>query len=464
MACTANIQLQLGPQLHSSRYRWPQEKLELDIPVKCPYCRGKTEAIGTWGNYPTLTGEVRRYRCKTCLRTFNPAKIPYWRDKVGEFVWKITQMVIKDRTAVNALAKMWGVPETTLRTLTSAVKDFLATNLEIIKQLQERLSVPDTVKLSALRVIFYDEGFIKLLGANGFILFTLTMDGTPINVAIEPQRDAQTIHGYFVQAITQLGGIDVIVSDGANAILAAAKALRQQLILVQHIHQGKGKRARIIKLETIPNRKALRETTVELHTGSLLANTESKIMARTKKVYPAKWASPTPTGKRIIKQKYSRKDTIKRTGVLTPVEGAGPSKKTQNRKTSFLKGHAVVLRTGFNPCEYELSFIPGESDLTATDCPPLTKLQAMLGVVQQTLPKQFISSNRAETFNALHDRYNVYLGRKSLIHANRDVRAWAAVTFFPEGCRVLLHRHQWHIPYRLLVKFLPLMISKVKMR
>lgn len=464
MTCTANIQLQLGPQLHSTQYRWPQENLELDIPVKCPYCRGKTEAISTWGSYPTSTGEVRRYRCKTCWRTFNPAKIPYWRDKVGVFVWKITQMVIKDRVAINALAKMWEVPETTLRTLTSAVKDFLATNLEIIKQLQERLSVPDTVKLSTLRVIFYDEGFIKLLGANGFILFTLTMNGTPINVAIEPQRDAQTIHGYFVQAMTQLGGIDVIVSDGGKAILAAAKALRQPLILVQHIHQGKGKRARIIKLEPIPNRKALWETTVELHTGSLLANTESKIMARTKKVYPAKWASPTPTRKRVIKQKHSQKDSIKRTGVLTPVEGAGSSKKTRQRETSFLKGHTVALRTGVNPCEYELSFIPDESDFTAADCPSLTQLQAMFGVVQQTLPKQFISSNHAETFNALHDRYNVYWGRKSLVHANRDVRAWTAVTFFPEGCRALLQRHKWRVPYRLLVHFLPLMISKVRMR
>jgi len=464
MACTANIQLQLGPQLHSSRYRWPQEKLELDIPAKCPYCRRKAEVVSTWGSYPTSTGEVRRFRCKICLRTFNPAKIPYWRDKVGVFVWKLTQMVIKDRVAINALAKMWGVPETTLRTLTSAVKDFLATNLEIVKQLQERLSVPDTVKPSTLRVIFYDEGFIKLLGANGFILFTLTMDGTPINIAIEPRRDAQTIHGYFVQAITQLGGIDVIVSDGGQAILAAAKALRQPLILVQHIHQGKGKRARLIKLEPIPNRKALQATTLELHTGSLLANTESKIMTRTKKVYPAKWASPTPTRKLVTKQNYSRKDTIKRTGVLTPVEGAGPSKKIRNRKTSFLKGHAIALQTGLNSCEYELSFIPGDSDLTATDCPSLTKLQAMLGVVQQTLPRQFISSNRAETFNALHDRYNVYWGRKSLIHANRDIRAWMAVTFFPEGCRALLHRHQWHIPYRLLVHFFPLMISKVEMR
>jgi len=73
---------------------------------------------------------------------------------------------------------------------------------------------------SDLRIIFYDEGFIKLLGANGFILFTLAADGTPINVAIEPKRDAQTIYGYFVQAMAQLGGIDVILGDGAKTIFA----------------------------------------------------------------------------------------------------------------------------------------------------------------------------------------------------------------------------------------------------
>ena len=148
MTCTTYLQMQLGPQLLSTRYEWPQEDLGLKIAVECPYCGGETEVIGTWGSYPTSTGEVRRYRCKKCKRTFNPAKIPYWRDKVEEFVWKITQMAIKDRIAVNALAKMWGVPETTLRTLVSAVKDFLASNLEIAKQLQERLSVPDTVKHS----------------------------------------------------------------------------------------------------------------------------------------------------------------------------------------------------------------------------------------------------------------------------------------------------------------------------
>lgn len=462
MSCIANLQMQLGPQLHVTQYEWPQSSFELGIIVECPYCGGKTEIIGGWGSYPTSTGDVRRYMCKNCVRTFNPAKMPYWRDRVEELVWKLTQMTIKDRVAINALAKMWGVPETTLRTLITAIKDFLATNLEIIKQLQERLSEPDTVKHSDLRIIFYDEGFIKLLGANGFILFTLAADGSPINVAIEPRRDAQTIHGYFVQAMTQLGGIDVIVGDGAKTIFAAAKALRQSLILVQHIHKGKRKRARITKLEPIVNRKALKETTIELHSGSLLPNTESKIIVRRKKVYPAKWSSPTPMKKWVERKKKPAKDDLKRMGVLTPAEGAGPLKKPRKRSSGLLKGQSVFLRTGSNPYEYELNYISEESNLSTADRPSLTELQAMLSIVQQALPRQFISSNRAEVFNALHDRYNVYWGRKSLTTANRDIRAWTAVTFFPDGSRALFRRHKWHVPYRLLVHLLPLMISKTK--
>lgn len=286
--------MQLGPQLLLSRYEWPQEDLELVIPVKCPYYLRKPEIISTWGSYLTLTGEVRRYRCKGCKRTFNPAKIPNWRNKVEELVWKLTQMTIKERIAVNTHANMWEVPETTLRTLISAIKDFLATNLEIVKHLQKRLSESDTVKHYNLRIVFYDEGFIKLLGANGFILLTLNDEGLPINVAIEPKRDVQTIHGYFIQAMTQLGGIDLIVADGVKPIFAAAKALHQPLVLAQHIHKGKGKRARITMLDPISDRKSLQEITIELHTGSLLPNTESKIIVRKQKVYPAKWVSITP--------------------------------------------------------------------------------------------------------------------------------------------------------------------------
>ena len=115
-----------------------------------------------------------------------------------------------------------------------------------------------------------------------------------------------------------------------------------------------------------------------------------------------------PRKKSPMKKKHSEKDALKRAGIFTSVEGAGSLWKRQKRKPGFLKGHVAVLRTDVNPYEYELNFIPGEADLTAADCPSLTEIQAMLGVVHQTLPKQFISSNQAEVFNALHDRYNVY--------------------------------------------------------
>jgi len=464
MSQTTSVQIQVGSQPLSERVEKDPSFFSLPIPLTCPVCERKAIEVGTWGRYRTNTGEVQRYRCKTCFKTFNPAKIPFWKKNVQELVWKVTQLTIKDKFSVNALAKMWEVPEATLRALVTAIKEFLASHLEQVKQLQERLLEPDTMETSSLRILFYDEGFLKLLGANGFIIFTLAADGTPLTVAIEPRRDAQTIYEHFMPALTQLGGIDVIIADGARAILAAAKALRQQLIVVQHIHQGKGKRARITKLEPIPNKKALWETTIELHTGSLLSNIESKLVTRKKKIYPAKWSTPVLKNKKAPRKNNTSHSSSQRTSILTPVEGAGSGNTGRKRKTCLLKGHTAVLQTGKQSYELELNFIPGESDITAPDCPSLPEVHSLLVRVQQALPHQFINSNRAEVFNALHDRYNVYWGRKSLVHANRDLLAWIAVTFFPDGSRALLRRHQWHIPYRLLFRLWPLMISNVQMR
>jgi hypothetical protein len=61
MSCTANLQMQLGPQLHVTQYEWPESSFELGIIVECPYCGGKAEIIGGWGSYPTLTGNVHYF-------------------------------------------------------------------------------------------------------------------------------------------------------------------------------------------------------------------------------------------------------------------------------------------------------------------------------------------------------------------------------------------------------------------
>jgi len=462
MSQSINVQIQVGSQPLINQLNDYQFPLSFPIPLSCAYCDNEEIEVGTWGSYSTTTGDVVRFRCKNCLKTFNPSKVPFWCKRTKEIVWKITQMVIKDGVSINTLIKLFKVPETTLRTLVTAIKEFLASHLEHIKQIQERLEAPSTKENLSLNVIFYDEGFLKLLGASGFIMFTVDSNGTPINVAIEPRRNAETIHGYFVQAMTQLGGIDVIVGDGAKAILSAAIALRQEVIVAQQIHQGKGKRARITQLEPIHGKKGIWATTIELHTGALISNVESELTTIRKKVYAKSWATPIPKSK-PKKTKNKRKiSTSKRTGLLTPIEGAGPIGNHRKRKASMLKGHKIFLKTFNNLQEFELNYIPDKSCVDSLNCPNLLKIHSILSVVQQTFPNQFITSNRAEVFNALHDRYNTYLGHKSLEHANRDIKAWTAITFFPKGSRALLNNHKWHLPNRLLFQLWPLMISHVQ--
>ena len=94
-------------------------------------------------------------------------------------------------------------------------------------------------------------------------------------------------------------------------------------------------------------------------------------------------------------------------------------------------------------------------------CPSLVEIHYLLAVVQQALPQQGMTSNGAEVFNARHDRQNRYWGRKSVVHATRDAKAWAVVTFFPEGARKLLGRKFWTLSLPLLRKLGGLMISRV---
>jgi len=462
MTVCASLKLYFGAEPLIRSRAWEQEIIHLGIEVHCPYCDTLHEEVGTWGWYPTLTGDVRRFMCKLCDTTFNPAKIPFWQDKVTELIWKLAQLTITDQVTVNGLAKGFGIPESTLRHLITEIKVLLSDNYQLAKQIHERLTKEKTKDTGKFRVIFYDEGFLKILGATGFLLFTLDAEGTPISLAIEPQRDGETIYAHFVQASTQLGGLDVIVGDGAPAIVAATKALRQHVILVQQIHSGKAKRARIIKYEPIPLRKALEETTIELHTGSLLPNIESKLTVKRKKVYPPKY-SPYKKRKILIKRPLkNNKSVINRNSTLTPVEGANKRKRARRSHPKLLKGHDIFLRTGSALYEYELNYIPEHTMMTALDYPTLSEIEGMLSIVQATFPHQFITSNRAEIFNALYDRKNHAWGVTTIIHANRHARAWAVMKYYPLGAKKLIQQHKWQVPYKLLKKLGFLMISQMQ--
>lgn len=221
-------------------------------------------------------------------------------------IWKLAQLSVEDKLSIRSLSRKWNIPETTLRVLITDIKHLLASSFERIKQLDELQNIRSGNKPEEIKIILYDEGFLKLLGIQAYLIFTLDGDGKPITLCIENNRNAETIYNHFLSAMTQMGGLDVIISDGAPAILSATRALSHDLVLIMQIHQNDGKRARIIKLETVPNKKIMIETTIELHTGSLLLGTESELTVSKKTIYPKTFSGTSSYSQKTKRQKKTR--------------------------------------------------------------------------------------------------------------------------------------------------------------
>lgn len=121
------------------------------------------------------------------------------------------------------------------------------------------------------------------------------------------------------------------------------------------------------------------------------------------------------------------------------------------------------MTTGYDLGVFELSYLDPLSFVIDESMPTLQEIQGMLTLVQIVLPNQYITSNRAEVFNALHDNILTYQGKKSLEHANRDLLAWAVMKFYPDKAKKIIQNHEWNVPYSLLSGLWPLLISKVKL-
>jgi transposase-like protein len=256
--------------------------------ISCPFCGDSTGAVTTWGAYKTESGEIRRYHCHSCKKTFNATRIPELYHAMSTIAFKLAQLVLKEGVSVNSLAEDLGVPEPTLRAVMTEIRSQLALHLETIKALQT-LQVPSLQKIShAYRIVYYDEGFHRLLGGQYYLVFVVDHSGTPLQVDLVPFRDQAAVAGCLQSAATRLGGIDVIVADGAPAVTMAIKELALDVILVQHIHSGTGKRVRVVKYSPLPGSKRIREVTVEMHSGSLHNYTESVIRVREQLVYACK--------------------------------------------------------------------------------------------------------------------------------------------------------------------------------
>lgn len=193
MSSTATVNISIGANFLSQPSVVNENTFKIDIFLQCPYCIDPHNNIGTWGTYETLVDARTRFRCKVCKKTFNIAKIPFWRDKLFEMIWKMAQLTIKDRIAIHSFAQHWNIPETSLRNLITEIKTLFASSFENAKQLEQRLNKQPGINSGNIRLIVYDEGFLKLLGINGYLLFTLDNEGNPLTLCIESDRTAETI-------------------------------------------------------------------------------------------------------------------------------------------------------------------------------------------------------------------------------------------------------------------------------
>ena len=255
--------------------------------LSCPKCDRKFPDVTTWGSYTTKIGEIRRYYCYICKKSFNPSKIPKVYDKMGKIAYQLGKLIIKNNTSINNLANDLEVPESTLRFVIAEIESQLAENFEFIKSLDSVLKSKKNEINKSMRILYYDEGFHRLLGTQYYLIFAVDKDGQPIQAELTSSRNREEIRDSLEQAITKLGGIDIIVTDGSPTILSAVRGMYRSLLLVQQIHSNDGKRARIIQLDPIVGTKKMREMTIELHTESLKFNKESEIKVAVKELYPS---------------------------------------------------------------------------------------------------------------------------------------------------------------------------------
>ncbi|OLS23606.1 MAG: hypothetical protein HeimC3_24180 [Candidatus Heimdallarchaeota archaeon LC_3] len=275
--------------------------------LSCPFCKRKSPDVTTWGSYSTKVGEVRRYYCYICKKTFNPSKIPKIYDKMGKIAYELGKLIFKNNISVNRLSGHLEVPESTLRAVISEIETQLSDNFEFIKSLDDVLNSKKRQNNQSMKILYYDEGFHRLLGNQYYLIFAVDEQGTPIQAELLSSRNKEDIRDSLEQAITKIGGVDMIVADGSPTILSAIRGMYRSLLLVQQIHSDDGKRARIIQLDPILGTKKMREMTIELHTESLKFNKESEITTIIKEIYPSQSKNKLHYQKDLSLKKKQRK-------------------------------------------------------------------------------------------------------------------------------------------------------------
>ncbi len=94
----------------------------------------------------------------------------------------------------------------------------------------------------------------------------------------------------------------------------------------------------------------------------------------------------------------------------------------------------------------------------------MERVLEILAITRKVFGERSITSNRAETFNSVHDRKVRYPGRKTGAQAQRDLRAWQAAYFYPWGAQVLLRAQKFKVPLTIVRVLLPWAMVEVELR
>ena len=105
------------------------------------------------------------------------------------------------------------------------------------------------------------------------------------------------------------------------------------------------------------------------------------------------------------------------------------------------------------------------SHLNTVGFPPdLLEIYELLTIIQKVFPNIFITSNRAEQFNSVHDRSVSYRGRKTLEKANNRLKSWILFKYYQKGLKYFLVRNKEKIPMSILQKSYHLQFNSTKFK
>jgi transposase-like protein len=152
---------------------------------------------------------------------------------MGKIAFQLGKLIFKNNLSVKGLSESLEVPESTLRTIISEIESQLSDNFEFIKSLDEILNSEKKDKNKSMKVLYYDEGFHRLLGTQYYLIFVVDSNGLPIQAELSSSRNREDIRENLEQAISKLGRIDMIVADGSPTILSAIRGMYRSMLLVQ---------------------------------------------------------------------------------------------------------------------------------------------------------------------------------------------------------------------------------------